>query len=59
MQLHSISSIASAYERRLAEVRTRITSFLESKESLIEQIRSYGQEVEDLKLTEQLGLTEN
>jgi hypothetical protein len=45
MQLHSISSIATAYERRVNEIRNRITLFVEEKTHLIEEIKIHSEDV--------------
>lgn len=58
-QLHAITNIAQAYERRVQEVRARIAKFVEEKQRLVEEIRAHASEVEELKETQQLGLAEN
>jgi hypothetical protein len=59
MQIHSITNLASAYERRVHEIKERIAALLENKSTILESVETLNGEIEQLKVLKDVSLDEN
>ena len=57
--IHVISPIASAYERKVNEVKQRIMAVLDRKGSVVDCIAALNLEMEEIRKTTELSIDEN